>query len=459
MQARGDCAVVIGGGVAGLCAARVLSDHFVRVVVLERDTLVDTALPRRSVPHGSHVHGLLAGGVCALEQLFPGFARGAERRGGLLVDVGNFATWYSDGVALPAIDTGLTGLLMTRPLLELHLRSRVGELANVSIEQAAQVTALEGSAWKITGVRVTDGSCQSRVIASDLVVDASGGRAALPGWLARFGLPAPFEDTVRMDLTYTSCLIRRKRRHLAGRLGFVYPPTAPGLRAGAALAVEDERYIVTLMGYLGERSPRTFAGMIEYARSLPVAGLYELLRDAEPLTEPVELRDPVSVRRRYERLKHWPEGIVPFGDALCSINPTHGHGMTIAAREAQLLQRALVDARAQDVNGLRGVAARFFAEVTPLLDVPWSIVAGADFAFEGVTGTSERPPPAILSYFKRAARAAVIDREVALAVYCVMHLIEPPSVLFSPTIMSAVLAGAPEGDASMIVTPERDGTS
>jgi hypothetical protein len=153
---------------------------------------------------------------------------------------------------------------------------------------------------------------------------------------------------------------------------------------------------------------------------------------------------------RYEQLKHWPQGVIPLGDALCSVNPTHGHGMTIAAREAQSLDRALQ-------AGVHDVAARFFAEVTPLLDVPWSIVAGADFAFPGVTGTGERPPATILSYFKRAARAAVLDREVALAVYRVMHLVEPPSVLFSPEIMRAVLASAPHSDAALVVTPERDG--
>jgi 2-polyprenyl-6-methoxyphenol hydroxylase-like FAD-dependent oxidoreductase len=450
MQTRADCAVVIGASVAGLCAARVLSDHFARVIVIERDLLPDAASPRRGVPHGRHLHGLLAGGLAALEQLFPGFARGAELRGGLLVDVGNFATWYADGIELPALETGLTGLLMTRPLLEQHLRTYLTASANVSILSGAQASGLAGSAWKVTGVQVVDASGTERLIESELVIDASGRGGALATWLARFGLPQPDEDTVRMELTYTSCLIRRKSQHLGGRLGLVYPPTAPVRRAGAALAVEGDRYIVTLMGYLGERSPRTFQGMVEYARTLPVPGLYELLRDAEPLGDPSELRDPASVRRRYERLKHLPEGVLPLGDALCSINPSHGHGMTIAAREAQCLGRALE-------AGLRGLSTRFFEEVTPLIDVPWSIVAGADFEYEGVTGSAERPPPTIMRYFKRAARAAVLDREVALAVYRVMHLVEPPSVLFSPAITARVLASAPESDATIMLTPEGDG--
>lgn len=450
-QVRGECALVVGAGIAGICAARVLSDHFARVLILERDQLAEQPEPRRGVPHGRHLHGLLAAGLRSIEALFPGFTDAAVQRGGHLVDVGTFATWYSDGVALPKVETGLTGLLITRPLLERELRACLASRANVSIEQGVQVSGLEGSAWRITGVRATSGDGSSRVIEADLVVDASGRGVTLPSWLSRFGLPEPEQDVVYMQLTYTSCLIRRRSQQLGGQLGFVCTPSAPVRRGGAAVAVEGERFLVTLMGYLGERAPRTFEGMVEYARTLPVPGLYELLRDAEPLSEPVEMRDPASVRPRYERLKHWPEGLLPFGDALCSINPSYGHGMTLAALEAHALSHALAP-------GPRGVAARFFDEVTPLIDVPWALVAGADFEFEGMEGSGARPPLAVRNYFKRALRVALLQREVALAVYRVMHLIDPPSVLFSPPVMSAVMAADPELDASLMVMPEGEGT-
>jgi len=56
-------AIVIGGSMAGLLAARVLSDHFERVTIIERDQLIDDAEPRKGVPQGRHVHALLAGGT------------------------------------------------------------------------------------------------------------------------------------------------------------------------------------------------------------------------------------------------------------------------------------------------------------------------------------------------------------------------------------------------------------
>ena len=64
-------AVVIGGSMAGLLAARVLSDHFEQVTMIERDTLTSEFKPRKGVPQGRHVHGLLARGVVIMGEYFP----------------------------------------------------------------------------------------------------------------------------------------------------------------------------------------------------------------------------------------------------------------------------------------------------------------------------------------------------------------------------------------------------
>ncbi|MDB4972224.1 MAG: hypothetical protein JWN48_565 [Myxococcaceae bacterium] len=422
---RRECAVVIGASIAGLLAARVLSDHYRQVVILERDGELDGQ--RRMMPQGKHLHGMLAGGLRAIEGLFPAFSRGAQRLGALSVDIGSFASWYVDGVALPEVETGVRGLLMSRPALEVYLRSLLGR--NVRIEVGVRVLGLLGSAWGVTGVRLAN----EHTVSCELVVDASGRRSELPRWLTGFGLAAPEQERVQMELSYTSCLVRRKRGQLAGKLGYMWLPTAPVLRGGAALAVEHERFIVTLMGYLGERAPRSFEGMVEYARSLPVPGLYELLRDAEPLSEPVQMRDPASVRWHYERLKHLPPGVLAIGDALSSVNPSYGHGMTLAALQALRLARWLG-------SSPREPTSSYFAEAARIIDVPWSIVVGADFEFDGVTGTHAPPPATIRTYFKRVLRAAQVDRDVAIALYRVMHLVDPPSALFTPAVLRSVAA-------------------
>src|ERR1043166_3243888 len=66
-------AIVVGAGMGGLTAARALSDHFERVLVLERDALGPVPEARTGTPQAHHVHALLAGGQEAFEDLFPGF--------------------------------------------------------------------------------------------------------------------------------------------------------------------------------------------------------------------------------------------------------------------------------------------------------------------------------------------------------------------------------------------------
>ena len=65
-------AVVLGGSLAGLLAARILADHFDEVTVIERDAYTETTAARKGIPQANHVHGLLVRGRQILEELFPG---------------------------------------------------------------------------------------------------------------------------------------------------------------------------------------------------------------------------------------------------------------------------------------------------------------------------------------------------------------------------------------------------
>ncbi len=76
-------AVVVGGSLAGMLAARVLSDHFAAVTLIERDQFPETPAARKGLPQGRHVHGLLGRGREVLGAVLPGPDRraGAGRRG------------------------------------------------------------------------------------------------------------------------------------------------------------------------------------------------------------------------------------------------------------------------------------------------------------------------------------------------------------------------------------------
>lgn len=72
---------------------------------------------------------------------------------------------------------------------------------------------------------------------------------------------------------------------------------------------------------------------------------------------------PASIRRRYEDLEQFPEGMVVIGDALAIFNPIYGQGMSVAALEALTLRHALADGSSEDL------ALRFFDRVEDIIDV------------------------------------------------------------------------------------------
>ena len=82
----GRRAVVVGAGIGGLSAARVLAGYFEQVDVLERDPLAAFAGSRSGTPQDRHPHGLLAGGIQALREIFPGFERDLAKSGAVPVE-------------------------------------------------------------------------------------------------------------------------------------------------------------------------------------------------------------------------------------------------------------------------------------------------------------------------------------------------------------------------------------
>jgi 2-polyprenyl-6-methoxyphenol hydroxylase-like FAD-dependent oxidoreductase len=341
--------------------------------------------------------------------------------------------------------------LLSRPALEGYVRELVLARGNVTIATGRVARGLIGDRRRVTGVHVQDrdpgGS--ARELSAELVIDASGRGSQLPRWLAQLGAPVPREDCVRADVVYTSCYLRRKPRHLGGDYGYIVTPTPPARRGAAVLALEGDRFIVTLSGYLGEPGPSDYAGMVAYARTLPSLDLYRLLCDAEPLSEPVQMRDPESRWRRYDRLSGFPEGLLVCGDALCSFNPAYAQGMTVAALEARALSACLAR------DDPRRLAARYFRAARDIVAAPWAIAVVADFAFEGVTGARPFGSALLNAYVARLNRAASRDAKVALARLQVTHLLAAPSTLLRPALVARVLrfGGASTRDLRAIAIP------
>jgi 2-polyprenyl-6-methoxyphenol hydroxylase-like FAD-dependent oxidoreductase len=429
----GSHAIVIGAGMGGLIAARALANHFDRITILERDVLPTQPDPRKGVPHGRHAHGLLARGREVLEEMFPGLTSELVDNGAVAVDTLGDTIWFNHGVYLAQTTSGLKSILLSRPLLETHVRRRLLADQQVTIRERTTVRGLAVTGGRVIGAElVTPG--EDNVMAADLVVDASGRHSHAPEWLEALGYAKPSVETVEVGISYTTRRLRRRPEHLGGKCVALSGAQAPNWRFGVALATENDEWIVTQGGYFDDRPEDGHEGFRDFARSLAAPDIADLLATAEMLTPAARFAFPESKRRGYERLRRFPEGYLVFGDSLCSFNPIYGQGMTAAALEGLVLNNCL---RA----GMNGLSSRFFAKASRIIDTPWQIAVGSDLQHPRLS--AQRTPMSRFMnwYIGKVHRAGAIDPAVATAFLQVANLTDPPGRLFAPAMVSRVIAG------------------
>ena len=431
-----DRAIVLGGSIAGCLAARVLSERYRDVTVIDRDEFSHRLGPRRAVPQGHHIHALLARGQQILQELFPGFTEELASAGVPVGDFGTSLSWYFNGRQIKKAETGLVCIAAGRPLLEDRIRNRVSALPNVTFVERTDLLGLLTSAdrRRVIGVRVQSNAepGEEQILQADLVVDTTGRGSRTAKWLTELGYPPVTEEQVRMDLTYTTCDFR-------GPLPFdpigeniaLLPVATPKMPRGAIFARLPDRYAVSLTGILGDRPPTDHAGFLAYTESLPVPEIYKAVRDAEPLGPAKSFHFPASIRRRYERQFLHPEGLLIMGDAACVFNPVYGQGMTVAALESLVLRRHLAHGPPRP--------ARFFRDIAKVIDAPWDMSAGADLGFAGVTGRRTAKMRLGNRYIPRLQAAAVTDSRLSTAFLRAAGLVDPPQTLFHPRLVSRVL--------------------
>jgi 2-polyprenyl-6-methoxyphenol hydroxylase-like FAD-dependent oxidoreductase len=437
MKNLGEHAIVIGASMGGLLAARALSDFYTTVTVLERDAFPAADTPRKGVPQGRHIHGLLARGSAILEEFFPGYNNEVvAQSGGLLGDVANDVTWIGHNVTLAAGTSGLIGLIASRPVLEGHLRRRVLGLPNVrAIENCAvRGLATDPARKNVTGVRMRVEGKLEETASADLVVDATGRGSSSVAWLEELGYQPPVNEKVEIGIGYMTRTYRRRPADLDGRLGIVVAGSAPNWRNGVMLAQEHDTWIVSAGGFLGDDAPDNDQGFLAYLATLPTMEIHDVVARAEPLSEYTRYRYTSSVRWRYEKLARFPGNYLVFGDAICSFNPIYGQGMTVAAQEALRLQQCLL-------AGSNDLARRFFRAAARIVDIPWDIAVGNDLRHPQVKGA--RPPMLrfINWYIGKLHLAATRDSTLATTFLKVVNLMIPPPSLLRPAIAWRVWRG------------------
>jgi 2-polyprenyl-6-methoxyphenol hydroxylase-like FAD-dependent oxidoreductase len=442
-------AVVIGAGLAGLLAARVLAGHVERVTVLDRDRLPDRPRFRPGIPQSRHLHVLLGRGLECLEQLFPGFEADLVGAGAPVVE-GSESLWLNAAGWCRRYPSPIRLLGASRELIEWQVRTRVTAQANIQILEGCEAIGLltDPSRDAVTGVRLRsrDGRAEqtgrATNVAADLVVDASGRQSRTPQWLAALGYPPPTETSINSQLGYAS----RQYEIPAGfqtdwRMLVINAKPPTNARTGALVPIEGGRWMVALIGAGRDYPPTDEAGFLEFARGLRSPLLYQTIKDAKPASPIYSFRNTDNRRRHFERLRRWPERFVVIGDASCTFNPIYGQGMTVAAMTAVVLDHILAEPRRRSDTGAFGRAKQFQRQVAKSNAGAWTMATIEDLRYPWTEGARLGPATRIMHrYANRVLEVANGNPKVNTAFVNVVNLRHPPTSLFRPGVLLPVLA-------------------
>lgn len=200
------------------------------------------------------------------------------------------------------------------------------------------------------------------------------------------------------------------------------------------LAQEHDAWTVTLISSFSEAPPADLEAFVACARHLPSPLIHDVIRDATPLGDALPHNFPFSIRRRYERLKQFPERLVVIGDGICSFNPIYDQGMSVSAQEALELASVLDE-------GLDDVPKRFFKRAAAVVDIPWGIAVGSDLRIPETVGPRNAGISFVNWYLAKLHRAAHDDSVLAHRFMRVANLLAPPPTVFAPPVVLRVIRG------------------
>jgi len=219
-----------------------LADFFERVIVWK---MTRYRRHRPGTPQSKHLHALLAGGLHALNRLFPGFEDSLSEAGAVPLRMG-----YDDRIERPGYDPfpqrdlGILIYGMTRPLLDFTTRKRLGEYRNIELRESCRAQQfIPAPGGTVTVVRCENSDGTSERLAADFVVDASGHGSLTLALLQSLGWPLPEETSIGVDIGYATALLDIPEDAPTDWIGARTLPDYPrNKRAAAILPVEGNSW-------------------------------------------------------------------------------------------------------------------------------------------------------------------------------------------------------------------------
>ena len=434
----GEDAIVIGGGIAGLLAARVLFTHFKQVMILEKDVYSNKPGPRNGIPQSSHIHILLMKGKQILTELFPKLEANLIAKGAHKIDLlADVKYQLATGVAM-RFKSGMDTIACTRPLLECEIRNELlAQSQNIKIIDNARVVNLikNPNDNKIVGVNAISNNA-AQDFYGELIVDASGRKSETIQWLEKIGFGRPKEIRINSFIGYATQKYKFPENLNLDWKSFIVPtnpPTNP--RMAVIYPVEDNEFMLGLLG-IGKTYPPTDAeGFLEFAKQIGIDDVKKTIENSEPVSSIFGYRETGSRKYLYEKMKVWPENFISLGDSVCAFNPIYGQGISVAAMCAKTLGECLKsDGKTKTLE--KGFAKRFQKRIAKVNSFPWLLGTIEDLRWS----TTEGPRPNLVTKLmqKYVNEVMLLGPQSAIATrsfFTVLHMLKSPLVLFHPRVI------------------------
>lgn len=430
-------ALVVGAGMTGLIIGRVLAEHADRVSILDHDNLPDGPEYRRGAGQMAHTHFMLHRGREIYEGRFPGLVDECTEPKTEPSDMGADFFWHQYGTWKPRVEAGVEMWPVDRAELEWNIRRRVLDIQNVDIVPNRKAVDLFWTDDETLAGVTFETDAGEEDWPAELIVDAMGRGTRIPMLLEQYGFGSVPTESYEPGVAYSTANVTEPtnvERDWRGVL--VMPETFNSKKLGVTYPIGGDRFRVTLGGWCDETVPMSESGYLEFAEDLASPVIADVLEDVQFCNEPRRYRIPECEFRRYDQMENRPNGLLVAGDAYCGFNPVYGQGMTIAAREAALLDDLLVESSGELAG--RTMLDDYHQRAASIIEESWMLSSGLDHQFPEIESDMTTPNvtgPLVAILQKAAGENPDVYRTFAR----MMHMKEEPSALLRPGIALKLL--------------------
>jgi NAD(P)H-flavin reductase/ferredoxin/2-polyprenyl-6-methoxyphenol hydroxylase-like FAD-dependent oxidoreductase len=435
-------AIVAGGSIAGIAAAKVLAGHFTKVIVLEKDHIHHKMEGRNGAAQGWHLHHLVIAGQRQIETIFPGVIDEMVQDGAFKVDMGEQYRIFIAGAWKKAARAGVEIVCAGRPLLEWTLRRRLDAEPSIEYRYESEMLdfVIDPGSGSVVGV-IVDCNGSMEMLGCEFLVDAGGKNTPVPRLLERHGFDTPKIDADDINCFYSTMQHRvPPERAWRDRVMMIcYPYRPQQLYYAAQYFTDNSRTLLstTLVGYNCYDPPRNVEEFRAFARRMPTQLIGDELDGLEPASPVHNFRYPTMQRFSYQQVRKYPAGLVSLGDALSSADPVSGVGMTKAFLEVSELRELLGSANFRE----SATILAYYEKVNGIGDAVWDVIREQTMRYPWIRDRdSKRPRFARLqNWYVDRLMEAMHDSDSLYRIFLsVTHLVSPVSALMKPAVVARV---------------------